>query len=444
VLGQKDLDASLIDESFLEDDDPKRFHEGRDGDYLMCPFQCEDCHFINILGRRPVENSPCDTLFLSCMRRANLDAFWSRERSTVYSNMLEGRRFVANQRLLGISSGFLPPRGPFPKQDVMGMGVAAVFLLRSLDKGQNANTLQYETVRKVRSFYSNYAHACVGGMGASFTSDDGSGGRISNSPTNHMWFQRFTQGCHRRMGDLWLPNRAVSRHELVACFEILEERWKIFEADLVGLDKVSSTACIIIAGYHGGLRGEEINRVNAGGMSFYWKEATEGRDVHIPLMLSGRFKKEVGEKYFCQPLAPTTDSGRNLIVWFQRKLAVLTKQSLCSGPMFKSRSMGKKMSISEMDELFHSVLFEVQRRYPKILPDSVNIADEFSTFRSLRRGATSEAQNVKIPGEVITANNRWRKLSRAKGLTPGFSMMERYSDAKVLVPTLIRFSKSLP
>jgi hypothetical protein len=243
---------------------------------------------------------------------------------------------------------------------------------------------------------------------------------VSNSPTNHLWFQRFTQGCHQQMGDLWLPNRAVSRHKLIACFEILVERWEIFEKDLIGRDMV------------------------AGGKMYYWKEATEGKDVHIPLMLSGRIKKEVGEKYFCQPLAPVTDSGPNLIVWFQRKLTLLVQQLLCKGPMFKSRTMGKKMSISEMNKLFHSVLLEVQRRYPKILPDSIKITDKFSTFRSLRRGATSEAQNVKIPGEVIEANNRWRKLSQAKGLTPGFSMMERYSEAKILVPTLTRFSKSLP
>jgi hypothetical protein len=98
------------------------------------------------------------------------------------------------------------------------------------------------------------------------------------------------------MGDLWLPNRAVSRHELIACFKILKERWELFEKDLIGRDMVSSTACILIVGYHGGLRGEEINRVHAGGMLYYWKEAMEGKDVHLPLMLLGRFKKKVGEK----------------------------------------------------------------------------------------------------------------------------------------------------
>jgi hypothetical protein len=142
VLGQQDLDSSLIDEAFLEDDDPKRFQEGRDGDHLMYPFQCEDCHFININARLPNQDNPADALILCCMRRVNLDRFWAQERSTVYSNMLEGRRFLANQKLLGINSASLPPRGLFPKKDIMGIGVAAGLLLRSLDKGQNARTLQ--------------------------------------------------------------------------------------------------------------------------------------------------------------------------------------------------------------------------------------------------------------------------------------------------------------
>jgi len=44
--------------------------------------------------------------------------------------------------------------------------------------------------------------------------------------------------------------------------------------------------------------------------------------------------------------------------------------------------------------------------------------------RSLRRGATAEAQNARIPTNVIEANHRWRKVARAKGMTPGMSMME--------------------
>jgi hypothetical protein len=84
----------------------------------------------------------------------------------IYSNLLEGKRFLATQQLLGIDTSLLPPRGPFPKRDIMGMGVAASFLMRSKAKGQNLNTIQYQTVREVRLFFSNYSHACVGGYGS--------------------------------------------------------------------------------------------------------------------------------------------------------------------------------------------------------------------------------------------------------------------------------------
>ena len=68
--------------------------------------------------------------------------------------------------------------------------------------------------------------------------------------------------------------------------------------------------------------------------------------------------------------------------------------------------------------------------------------DETSVRRGPRGGATTEAQNDQVSKAVIEANNRWRKYERARGATPGMSMMERYSESKASVPTLIRFSES--
>jgi len=48
VLTRQDLEDSLVDESTCEDDDPLRFKEARDGDDLIAPFQCVECHFVNI------------------------------------------------------------------------------------------------------------------------------------------------------------------------------------------------------------------------------------------------------------------------------------------------------------------------------------------------------------------------------------------------------------
>jgi hypothetical protein len=51
----------------------------------MWPFQCDVCHFRNIQGRSPSDDHH-DKLFILCIRRANLDALWSRESSIVRVN----------------------------------------------------------------------------------------------------------------------------------------------------------------------------------------------------------------------------------------------------------------------------------------------------------------------------------------------------------------------
>jgi hypothetical protein len=78
VLHANDLDDAVLRSEQLESDDPDRFRKARDGDHLMCPFQCDVCHFRNIQGRSPSEDHH-DKLFMLCIRRANLDALWSRE-----------------------------------------------------------------------------------------------------------------------------------------------------------------------------------------------------------------------------------------------------------------------------------------------------------------------------------------------------------------------------
>jgi pyrroloquinoline quinone (PQQ) biosynthesis protein C len=143
-------------------------------------------------------------------------------------------------------------------------------------------------------------------------------------------------------------------------------------------------------------------------------------------------------------LISKTKSGRNIELWFSRLLNIQGGEGVVKGPMFRAKN-GKRMSIAEMDDYLHGMLLEVQRQFPRVLSDTVSVQEEFSVYRSLRRGATSEAQNAQIPKGVIEAINRWRKMCRAKGLTPGESMMEQYTDARrVPVQALTRFSDNLP
>lgn len=91
VLQACGLEESLLGPEELEEEDPNRFRMARDGDHLMCPFQCDECHFYNIQKRRPGAR-PQDSVLLMCIRCANLDAFWSQESATMVANLREGAR----------------------------------------------------------------------------------------------------------------------------------------------------------------------------------------------------------------------------------------------------------------------------------------------------------------------------------------------------------------
>ena len=126
---------------------------------------------------------------------------------------------------------------------------------------------------------------------------------------------------------------------------------------------------------------------------------------HVPLMMSGTFKKETGIKYFCQPLAMHTTGGRDLSVWFVCLMTFLRTEGVTTGPMFLGHK-AQRISIAELDILFHTVLMNVQLKYSSVLSETVDVKGEYSSFWSLRRGSTSEAQNVEIPNAVIEANSR--------------------------------------
>lgn len=431
----------------LDNDEEKgRFEVARTGDHIMCPFQCDVCHFVNVYGTVPKKDSHTDSLALMCIRRANLDAMWARETATVIHNWREAKRFVQEARLVGIEDPY-PNQGPWPVSDLFGMKTAMVFLLRSTHKGRNADTVQFNTVRKIRSHMANFFHTTPGGLGVSFITAENTFSAPSYSPTNSLWFRRFITGAHKRMGDVWKPDRPLTIHELLAIQSLLEQDWNRSSRGGEAQLTTALTAVVCVIGFGAALRGEELPRIEMGPIRKYWAEA-EGHQAapHIPLILVGRFKQQVGERIFVQPLAFSSASGLNYKLWLGRALAAWEALGVTSGPMFQRQ--GRRGGIvrsraSELDPMFHLILKRVQGARTDLIPDSIQVEEEYSVSRSLRRGATSQALNKKIPAEVIEANNRWHQRERSRGMTPSLSMLHRYADAKTSIPLLTRFSREL-
>ncbi len=125
-----------------------------------------------------------DKLFMMRIRLANLDALWSRESATVRTNRGRFNKVMGLSEMLGVDDPYAE-RGPYPEEDSFGMKVACMMLIRSLDQGVIARTIQYETMRGLRSHYSNFTHTIPGGAGYATIGDDSRGATFfANSPTN--------------------------------------------------------------------------------------------------------------------------------------------------------------------------------------------------------------------------------------------------------------------
>jgi len=105
----------------------------------MCQFQCDLCHFRNIQRRDPVVGNVKDSLSLRCIRRANLDAMWAREPTTVGGNSREVKKLLEKGSVLGYApESLVVPAGPFLLRDKQLMSVASTMMLRLLDAGKNS------------------------------------------------------------------------------------------------------------------------------------------------------------------------------------------------------------------------------------------------------------------------------------------------------------------
>jgi hypothetical protein len=76
-----------------------------------------------------------DAETIHLMRRANLDAFWSREPTIIGHNLSKVNRVLQISHELGLDKPRVPKLGPWPVEDMVGMGAAIILLRHSLDPG---------------------------------------------------------------------------------------------------------------------------------------------------------------------------------------------------------------------------------------------------------------------------------------------------------------------
>ena len=113
-----------------------------------------------------------------------------------------------------------------PSHDHCGYKVAIQMLVYSKRPGENARShLQFETIRKLRSAYSNHVRASPQSNqeAASLGDVKGNYQRFSTDPCGSFWYYRFVKGLKYRMGQEWRPNKGMSIELYLKVLEGAEE-----------------------------------------------------------------------------------------------------------------------------------------------------------------------------------------------------------------------------
>jgi hypothetical protein len=426
----------------VKESDKGRFVEGRNGDNLMCPFQCDECHFRNVMGRDPVPERAQDTRIQVAIRRAILDSLWAREPGTVSKNLQEARKAIRISKNLGLPlTRPFGPMGPFPLEDSFGMAEAIVMLERSTDPGRHASSIQFETLRKMRSMFSNVYHTTASAQNAMVMAKENRKMAVTRCVTYGEFFERFIRGAHKRMGDIVKPDRALSLillHELMLQLEL---DWNY--GGILDKYDIAMEGAFYLTAFCGGLRGEEVPLTNVTGIRKWWASGEdEGVTPHVTVALLGRFKNQVGEKYHLKPLAAVTKSGLQPRLWIGRAIQELERKEILTGPMFRTPG-GHPIRASEMEDKFLERLEIIQATKPHLLNEQVDVSEEYGVSRSFRRGSTSEAINRGVTPEQIEANNGWRKAEQAGASKPSERMIEHYTDVRLALDYLLKYSEAL-
>ena len=424
--------------------DQGRFMFGRAGDHLLTTFQCDLCHFRNIMMRSPISPGSDDVL-LKFIRRANLDALWSREPGTVNNTRREIANLCMKAKHLKIKlDRVLPPMGPWPLSDDQGMAIAVCILLRSLDAGRNEVTIQFSTTMKMKSAYANMWRASLRGSEGAVLSRNLVKLQQSSCPTHGEWFERCSRGMHERMGDVVRQDLAISIEQMLELMRSFNLRWDLAEGNRGDQKQILFPALFSVIAFCCGLRGEELPLMSLSGVRRHLDRGINHPiHPHVTVALLGRFKTEVSQKYHLMPIVLTTRSGLQPGLWMQRMVEWYAEAGIVRGWVFRNFKTGEPARARDYEVDILSELEHIQKISPEVINESVNVFEDFGVSRSFRRGSDTQALIQGVSVVDIERNNRWRSVESAGSKRVVLRMIHHYEDLSLMLESLLSYSAPL-
>ena len=431
--GLKDEDERFRG-AWEKDEDQSQYHMARKGDNLITPFECDLCVLIKLKGRYSNSKLEADRKLAACIRRMNLDAFWSRAPATVSNDWRLAQNLVNMPKGIGLEGPFVS-YGPMPSYDHCGYQIAVTMLLMSTKPGRYDKTyLQFDTIRHLRSCFSNFEKASSNHALDHLTSGND---ESQTSLTSSLWFRRFYAGCKARMGQINKPNLALSTNLITFLLERILKEHRVSNSAKIKFDLIIFGAYVVIS-YVISLRGSEGLMVDLTAIN---RELNSKRE-HCTIGLKGKVKGEYVDRNHLFPCVNVTVSGVNVKQWLLM-LSTCHKMAGRKGGPAVTDWNGEILSISNLDSklhLFLSQMFEDNEEFPQEIKTTEDIYERFSVFRSMRRASATRAINRKVSSNDIDVVNRWKSAEAAKGKRPNRPMRQHYAEVSELKEPFLRYT----
>jgi hypothetical protein len=424
---------------------PNDFLIGRNGDHTHVSFECDTCIFRKLKKRNPDPSSTVDKLLQACIRRMNLDVFWSRASSTVSGHKDNLRRGLKFSEMVGLQGPYVH-RGPLPGYDHCGYEVAIQMLLysRSNTGKYSSDYVQFETIRKLRSGYGNFVRGSpqANQYPISLGDEKGRYQLFSVDPCGSLWFSRFITGSKYRMGQEWRPNIAMSMDLLKAVIDQTIDRALNASSEAERHRWVVIRVYIVIS-YVVSLRGSEGLLLDLDGLR---RHRGEGGIEYFIIALLGKIKGEHHDLAHLLPCVPVTGSGIQVQQAVHDLIDLKEKYGFRDGPAISDIS-GKAYSTRDIDDSLHEILEDLydsdRDLFPKRIKDKETLKKSYQAFRTLRRTSDTRAMDMGVPDDDIDVVNRWKAVEKAKGTRPNRPMRHHYAELSLLIKPFLRYTTAM-
>ena len=127
--------------------------------------------------------------------------------------------------------------------------------------------------------------------------------------------------------------------------------------------------------------------------------------------------------------------------WFNHAVRRRVEQERWETGWFFANAKGQKQRMAYYDVFLTEHMNSMAVAYPDVIGRTTDL-EQYSLWRSGRRGATTAARNNGVDEGVITLMGRWRKAEQSKGTKPGLPMSQVYTEVKQSVPAMLKFAST--